>query len=351
MYRRRDKKTGKPVGPYYYRDPATNRKVSSETTDKKTAERKYADLVRDQEDKERGKYVQYWEEAAPRWMKLHQHLANYRSQTEYHAFWMKHLIGMKLNVIDEQLVHQIIMQERPISLKARVSGNSTANNYVGFVKKIIRYGRVLPPKFHRYAEPRDSRDWLRPEEWSKVRELMDGDLRWIVTFALSTGLRISNVIGFEWGWLHGNSAFLPAQVTKTDQDYGIPLNKTALGVIAEVRSSAVRHSRYIFVHNGQQWEYPTLLKALKTACRRARITVVTPHGLRHTFASWLAQEGVSDAIRRRLGCWQLGKGADSRYLHFDVERLRRFAEVLDPLLEGCHVADTVDFKSSNERRS
>ena len=334
MFRRR--KQGKPVGPWYFHHPVTGRKVSSGTTDKARAAQKLRDLENEAFDRASGRYVERWEETAERWMDLNQHLANYRSQQDYHAFWLPHFTGLKLGAIDETMVHSIIRTERKgryaVSLDKRTSANATANNYVKFVAKILRYGNVTPPKFHLYPVVKQSKGALRPEQWATLRDDMRDDLRLACTFALATGLRIENVIAFEWDWLHDDKAFLPASVTKTADAYGIPLNRSAQAVIAEVKKQAVRHQRYVFTHRGQQWKYPTLLEAVKRASSRAISLQVTPHWFRHTFRSWLAQQGVADSVARRLGCWQLGKGADAKYLHFDVEPLRPFAEALDPLV-------------------
>jgi integrase len=330
MFRRR--KNGKPYGNWYCRHPVTGRKHSLETDDKARAKEKLRRLEEEAHEREMGRYVERWEETSERWMELNQHLASRRSQDEYHAFWLKHLTGFRLTEISAEMVHSIIRSERPINLKEGTPANATANNYVQFVGKIMRFGKVVPPSFYKYPAPEDEREWLRPEQWPLLRDALPDDARRVCTFALATGLRIENVLRFEWSWIHGDSAFLPKDVTKTKQSYGVPLNRTALGVIAEIRALPVRSHTLLFIHNGAEWKYPTLLKALKSACKRATLPRITPHSLRHTFGAWITMEGVSDAIRRRLGCWRLPKGADSRYVHFDVERLRRFSEMLDPLL-------------------
>lgn len=330
MFRRR--KHGKAVGNWYYYHPVTGFKVSSGTTNRKWAEEKYRQLEQEAHDRELGRYVETWEVVSERWMESNPHLANYQSQQAYHEFWMPHLKGMKLNAIGKVLVNEIIVRERKVSLQERTPGNATANNYVRYVAKILRYGEVDVPRFHTYPAPKQGKGALRPEQWAKWRDEMPADLRRIVTFTLATGLRITNVRTFQWDWLHGDKAFIPGSVTKTDQDYGIPLNRTALAVIEEVKRQTVRHQTYVFTKNGAPWggeRGDWLLKSVKASSMKSLGIDVTPHWLRHTFGSWLAQEGVSDTIRRRLGCWKLGSGADAKYLHFDVEPLRKFAEVLD----------------------
>jgi hypothetical protein len=48
------------------------------------------------------------------------------------------------------------------------------------------------------------------------------------------GLRIDNVMSFEWDWRHNDKVDLPKEVAKTKDEHGIPLNKTGLAVLDEV---------------------------------------------------------------------------------------------------------------------
>jgi integrase len=326
-------------GNWYFHHPVDGTKVSSGTTDKARAQLLYRKLQEEAFDRKVGKYVEPWEDVAERWIKLH---PTHGPWHDYHMFWMPYLNGMKLTMIDAEFVHDVISKNRPISLRARVPGNSTANQYVNFVGKILRFGRAIPPKFHRYPERLQSKGALTPEQWVTFRDSLPDDLRLLCVFSLSTGLRIENVSDFRWEWLHGDKAYLPPTVTKTGQGYGIPLNQSAMSVIEEVKRQTVRHQTHVLTTRGKPWPYNTVLDAMRRHGERSIGFPVTPHWFRHTFRSWLAQEGVSDSIARRLGCWNLGHTKDVKYLHLDVEPLRKFAEILDPL---------VSFSSQGEQKS
>jgi integrase len=236
-----------------------------------------------------------------------------------------------------------------IRLDEACKKNATANNYVAFVAKIIRAAGIQAPKFHLYPVPARNKRWLRPEEWLALSGVMAPDLRQIATFSLATGLREANVMLFEWAWLHGNKAFLPASVTKTGDAYGIPLNKSAIQAIEERKSSVIRHAKYVFLNGGNPWTRWTYYTGVKQAAKASGLLDVNVHTFRHTFASWLAQAGTPDAIRKRLGCWSLGSSADAGYLHFDVEPLRPFAEKLDVYLNSVSPdSRSVDCKEEKE---
>lgn len=303
---------------------------SSGTGDRERAKALKRKLENEAWDRKHGLHIPTWDEACLDWLEKHRHLKSYVQQLIFARWWKKHLTGLKLTALTKDLIHRTIIAHRPVDLTGPSKKNSTANVYVFFVEKIVRANSNLKPSFTRYPEPRGDR-WLRPEEWRDLVQHMPTDLQDIATFALSTGLREGNVMRFEWGWLHGSQAFLPATVTKTERDYGIPLNTIAQAVIARRRDMKVRHPRYVFTNAGKVWTCVMLLRALKRAQEGSDIAPLTFHTLRHTFASWLAQKGVSDAVRCRLGCWSTG-GAASRYVHFDVEGLRSFSEQIVPNL-------------------
>jgi integrase len=305
-------------------------KESSGTSDKKRAEALERQRKQEAWDRANGFYVKTWDEACEEWLSLNEHLDSYAAQCIRAAWWTERLDNRKVNAITPELVHGIIKADRPVDMKNRVKANSTANVYVRFVAKIIRSAKVTPPDFTEYPEPNGSKRWLRPEEWSAISSSMPEDLRHLSTFALATGLRKSNCMYFEWGWIHGDKAYLPKEVTKTDEDYSIPLSTVAQRVIEERRRAKVRHAKYVFTNSGEVWDRDTLLRALRKAEDASGVDHLTFHTFRHTFASWLAQRGVSDAVRRRLGCWSAGSDAASGYVHFDVESLRPFAEMVFP---------------------
>ena len=54
--------------------------------------------------------------------------------------------------------------------------------------------------------------------------------------------------------------------------------------------------------------------------------------MRHCANSWLAQRGVPQEVRARLGGWSLGGKAIDGYTHLFIDHLRPFATLLDEIL-------------------
>lgn len=283
-------------------------------------------------ERKNGLYIPTYDEAAAEWLDANKHLSSYSMNEDMAEWWDQWFAGIKLNTITKEEVHKIVKANRPIDEVNKIGANTTANRYVLFLAKIIR-SKITAPEFRMYPQPKGRRRWLRPEEWQSLMPHMQDEFRQLCTFALATGLREANVFKFEWAWLHGDKAYLPAAVTKTDEDYGIPLNRSAQAAIEERRKTKVRHQKYVFTHNGELWYTVKALRYLELACKAAGIERTVFHGFRHTFASWLAQKGVSDAVRSRLGCWSTGGKASDKYVHFDVEALRPFSNLLDEAIQ------------------
>lgn len=64
---------------------------------------------------------------------------------------------------------------------------------------------------------------------------------------------------------------------------------------------------------------------------RAELADFPWHGFRHTFASWLGQNGCPETALDQLCGWA-EKDTRSIYTHLNVETLRPYAEIIDSLL-------------------
>jgi len=132
-------------------------------------------------------------------------------------------------------------------------------------------------------------------------------------FALKTGLRLSSQYSTTYGMIDWTRIVLDLPRTKNDEPVHVPLNDD---VMAAIRSlPAVRSNDHWF----------------KPALKLARIEGFRWHDLRHTFASWLVQDGVPlDRVSKLLGHKSLTM--TMRYahlapnqLHEDVAKLTRIS--------------------------
>jgi hypothetical protein len=132
----------------------------------------------------------------------------------------------------------------------------------------------------------------------------------------STGLRIGELLDLELDCVHevvGQGAWLKVPLGKLATERMVPLDNDAvalLDALAELRSPGrplphPRHGRcvdFLLVRHGRRVSAPWLRAELARAAQAAGLKAVTPHQLRHTYATAMVNAGVSlQALMALLG--------------------------------------------------
>ena len=139
-------------------------------------------------------------------------------------------------------------------------------------------------------------------------------------FALNTGLRLSSQYGATYGMIDWARNVLDIPRTKNDEPVHIPLNCDVLDALRSLPSWQERNGP-IFrnqrhpekaVRSNDHW--------FKPALKAAGISNFRWHDIRHTFASWLVQDGVPlDRVSKLLGHKSLTM--TMRYAHLAPNQL------------------------------
>ena len=139
-------------------------------------------------------------------------------------------------------------------------------------------------------------------------------LRGLATFSLATGLRRANVTGLLWSQvdLEKRVAWIHPDQAKARRAIPVPLNAEAVLVI---REQIGKHETYVFTYRGNKITQVNT-KAWHKALERAGIDDFRWHDLRHTWASWHAQNGTPLNVLQELGGWESPEMV-RRYAHFD----------------------------------
>lgn len=134
--------------------------------------------------------------------------------------------------------------------------------------------------------------------------------------ARATGMRIGELADLELDCVHevpGAGAWLKVPLGKLDTERMVPLDAPAVALvdsIAERRSSGrpLRHPRsgrlveFLLTHQGRRVSKDVLREELARAAAAAGLDPVTPHQLRHTYATAMVNSGVSlQALMALLG--------------------------------------------------
>lgn len=176
-----------------------------------------------------------------------------------------------------------------------------------FPRDLPRLPRALP----RYLPPDADRALIRALEASRNRLAADGLL-----LQRATGLRIGELVDLELDCVHevpGQGAWLKVPLGKLDTERMVPLDDDTVALVDRIvahRSPGrpLPHPRsgrmveFLLTHHGRRLSPYGLRDELQRAAATAGIEHVTPHQLRHTYATALVNSGVSlQALMALLG--------------------------------------------------
>ncbi len=115
-------------------------------------------------------------------------------------------------------------------------------------------------------------------------------LRELILFAVNTGLRCGDIFDLKWQEVDLESKRIALIMGKTRHALEVPLNENAFGILSQKR--AVMHGPYVFYNPATGDRYSDLKAGFKAALNRAKLSGITWHTLRHTFASRLTCSGA-----------------------------------------------------------
>ncbi len=163
---------------------------------------------------------------------------------------------------------------------------------------------------------------------SKVKE---NDLKDIFVFASQTGLRQMELLTLQWNQINFKDRFLildnSKHITKSKKVRTVPLSLRALQILTE--RDLKKNSDFVFTYKNKPINQTTICHKFKQYVNEAKINPkINFHSLRHTFASWLVQRGVSIfQVSKLLG--HSSVNVTQIYSHLRNEDLRNAIDLLN----------------------
>jgi len=207
--------------------------------------------------------------------------------------------------------------------------NATYNRYVNCIMAAARLSHrnhktPLPALTKRSVKETRLRA-LSLAEWARLKAQVPQYMLPMVEFSLATGLRKSNVLRLTWPQINfpARTVLVYADEAKARKRIVLPLNDWAMRVLTDQRDK------------DELWVFPGIVdgpvvdpkKAWNSALKRAEIYNFRWHDLRHTWARWAAESGMSLLELKELGGW-----ADismvTRYAHLQPSSLQSAANRL-----------------------
>ena len=276
-----------------------------------------------------------WDEAGYKFLLETQHKATHHQDKAKLRWLQPYLRGKPLAEIDRELIGRIGQ------IKAERSSPANANRTLALIRAILRKAALewewidKVPKIRLYKEAKRRVRWLKPAEVQRLLAELPLHQCDLVIFALSTGLRQSNVVKLEWSqvdmsryvaWIHPDQA-------KARRAIHVPLNSSAMEVLTR---QVGKHPTRVFTYRGRPIAWANT-RQWREALKRAGIEDFRWHDLRHTWASWLAQAGTPLNVLQELGGWE-SESMVRRYAHLAPAQLVEHSEKVARLLGGTNAA-------------
>jgi integrase len=305
---------------------------TAETSDKTQAQELHdklkSDAWRVHKLGEKPKYT--WDQAGYKFLVETQHKASHRNDKTA-LRWLQQFFRNKLLCeIDRELISRIAQT------KAEESSPATANRHLALIRTILRKACYewewidKIPKIKLFPEPKRRIRWLTQGEVKNILQELPLHQQDMMVFALSTGLRQANVVKLEWsqidlasktGWIHPDQA-------KARKAIHVPLNSIALAIL---HKQLGMHATRVFTYKGKPITSVNT-NAWRAALRRANIINFRWHDLRHTWASWLTQQGTPMNVLQELGGWETIDMV-RRYAHLSKPQLIQHSELVSNMLD------------------
>lgn len=154
-------------------------------------------------------------------------------------------------------------------------------------------------------------------------------LREFITFAAWTGIREGNIITLKWSQVDMKDKVIYLPTTKNGLPLVIPMMQKVNDLLTEkARVRYLNHDLVFTSPKGKQIEPNNLRRSFRKALDDAGIKDFTPHDLRHTYGTRLAQEGFDIyAIAKLLGHKDIRM--TQRYAHHSTQSLRRVVDAFE----------------------
>jgi integrase len=154
----------------------------------------------------------------------------------------------------------------------------------------------------------------------------------LVTFLLSTGARLQEACQAEVAdiSLENRVWRIPAIRTKSKKIRSIPLNDTAVRVIDEL--DIKEGQEYLFINPRTKKPYTTIHRAFKQITHRAKLEGLRIHDLRHSFISYLLQNGRT-LYEAQIIAGHSSSVVTERYAHLSMQTLHDAANTASAVIE------------------
>ena len=207
----------------------------------------------------------------------------------------------------------------------------------GFLRYLVASGRLEKDPLLLIRSPKQEKplpsflsvdDAFRLLDGIKIKGGLDVRDRAILEFFYSTGVRVSELVGLDWGDIDFQLGIVRV-VGKGAKERIVPVGETALETLrdysVELRKKwnlACKGQNAVFLnHRGKRITTRSVARVVEKHLKASGIAAkIGPHGLRHSFATHLLNSGADlRVIQELLGHASLS--TTQRYTHLNLDQL------------------------------
>jgi integrase len=167
----------------------------------------------------------------------------------------------------------------------------------------------------------------KKQEGQLIQSVQAAHLKDFVAIAINTGMRKGEILSLKWSQIR--NGFIYLDKTKTDEARQIPINDDFKACVKAIRKRQQLRSEYI-LPDGNGGHVKDIKTSFKSALKRAGISDLRPHDLRHTFASHYVMRGGSlKALKEILGHKDIKM--TMRYAHLSKEFAKEEIQIMNGL--------------------
>lgn len=241
--------------------------------------------------------------------------SGFRKPSKRDQAWIERLVSVlgetELHDIRQHMLikaaNELYPRAQPETKNRQALGIAAAILHYAAENNLCPYIKVRKLK-ERTPEPRS----LSREQAEILMKTAEGEMQLLLVWLFHQGWRISDVLRVLWDEIDLKAATVRYHISKTDDYRLMPIHPRVLDLLKK-RPPAVGR---VF-----HWsDKSNLYRDLKPFCDGLGI-YFTPHMARHSFATWLANEGVSPLELMEAGGWKDHKSV-IRYAKLDPTRVR-----------------------------